>query len=61
MMQAHKIRLDPNYVQATYFARASGIAAFPITGRWRSGLNNTKLASWMPHFPNRLKLHCVGN
>ena len=28
MMQAHKIRLDPNNAQATYFAQASGVARF---------------------------------
>jgi putative transposase len=28
MLIAHKIALDPNNVQATYFARASGTARF---------------------------------
>jgi putative transposase len=28
MLIAHKIELDPNNVQATYFARAAGTAPF---------------------------------
>ena len=37
MILVHKIALDPNTVQATYFARASGIARFSY---------NWALAEW---------------
>ena len=37
MLTAHKIALDPNNVQATYFARASGVARFAY---------NWALAEW---------------
>lgn len=32
MLIAHKIALDPNNVQATYFARAAGTARFAYNG-----------------------------
>ena len=32
MILAHKIALDPNKVQATYFARACGVARFAYNG-----------------------------
>jgi len=37
MLIAHKIALDPNNVQATYFARAAGVARFAY---------NWALAAW---------------
>ena len=41
MLIAHKIALDPNNVQATYFARASGIARFAY---------NWALAEWQRQY-----------
>lgn len=41
MLIAHKIRLDPNNVQATYFARASGTARFAY---------NWALAEWQHQY-----------
>jgi putative transposase len=41
MLIAHKIRLDPNNVQATYFARASGTARFAY---------NWALAEWQRQY-----------
>ena len=41
MMQAHKIRLDPNNAQATYFAQASGVARFAY---------NWALAEWSKQY-----------
>lgn len=41
MMIAHKIALDPNDKQATYFAKASGVARFAY---------NWALAEWQRHY-----------
>jgi len=41
MLIAHKIALDPNNVQATYFARAAGVARFAY---------NWALAEWQRQY-----------
>jgi hypothetical protein len=47
MMIAHKIGLDPTNKQATYFARASGLAwlGLPTIGGLPNGSGNIKSAS----------------
>src|SRR3990167_10171607 len=52
MLRAHRIELNPNNKQATYFAKASGVARFAY---------NWALAEWMRRYkagekPNQLML-----
>jgi Helix-turn-helix domain len=52
MLIAHKIALDPNNKQRTYFARASGAArGSPSIGLWVNGESNTKRGRNRPKHP----------
>ncbi|MGB5600033.1 MAG: helix-turn-helix domain-containing protein, partial [Thiothrix litoralis] len=44
MIISHKIRLDPNNKQATYFAKAAGTARF--TYNWALAEWQTQYAAW---------------
>lgn len=51
MFVAHRIRLDPNNVQATYFARAAGIARFAYNWAleaWKKQYEAWKMDSTLP-------------
>ena len=51
MLVAHRIRLDPNNVQATYFARAAGTARFAYNwalGEWRKQYEARKTDLTLP-------------
>jgi putative transposase len=51
MLVAHRIRLDPNNVQATYFARATGTARFAYNwalSEWRKQYQACKIDPTLP-------------
>lgn len=51
MFVAHRIRLDPNNVQATYLARAAGTARFAYNwalAEWKRQYEACKLAPALP-------------
>ena len=58
MLIAHKIRLDPNNAQATYFARASGVARFAYNwalAEWQKQYEASKRDTSLPK-PSQLSL-----
>ncbi len=58
MILAHKIALDPNNKQATYFARAAGTARFAYN---MSGRSSMKRGGWTTVCPNLQRLPCIGS
>lgn len=58
MIRAHKIALDPNTAQATYFARACGVARFAYNwalAEWKMPYEASKMDSALPK-PSQMSL-----
>ena len=63
MIVAHKIALDPNNVQATYFAKAAGVARFAYNwalAEWKRQYEAWKLDNSLPK-PSQAALRCQLN